>query len=48
MALGIDQNTLMILALLFLGVSALYYVWLWIDGFLKDARSEDKAKQPWE
>ncbi len=48
MIFGIDQNNLMIIALAFFGLSGLYYVWLWIDGFIKDGMSDEKAKQPWE
>ncbi len=48
MVFGMDQNSLMIIALMFLVISGLYYVWLWIDGSIKDGRSGEKAKQPWE
>ncbi len=42
------QDKIMIGALIFLGLSGLYYIWLWLSGFLAESRLENKPKQPWE
>ncbi len=42
------QNKIMIGALIFLGLSGLYYIWLWLTGFIQESRSEGEIKQPWE
>ena len=41
------QDKIMIWALLFFGLSGLYYIWLWFEGFIKESNS-DQIKQPWE
>ncbi|KGG11879.1 hypothetical protein EV05_1080 [Prochlorococcus sp. MIT 0601] len=38
----------MIGALLFLTLSGLYYIWLWFSGFIRESRTGDNIKQPWE
>ncbi|KGG36713.1 hypothetical protein EV11_0493 [Prochlorococcus sp. SS52] len=38
----------MIGALIFLGLSGLYYIWLWFSGFIREGRSDKEIKQPWE
>ncbi len=48
MIFGIDENILLIIALAFFGLSGLYYVWIWIGGFIKDASMKERPKQPWE
>ena len=42
------QDKVMIGALFFLGISALYYIWLWSRGFVIERRSGEEIKQPWE
>ena len=42
------QDKLMIGALAFLGISGIYYIWLWINGFIRDSRAGNDTKQPWE
>ena len=42
------QDKLMIGALAFLGISGIYYVWLWFRGFILESRSGEQVKQPWE
>ena len=41
-------DKVMIGALIFLGLSALYYVWLWARGFVEEGKSGEKISQPWE
>ncbi len=48
MIFGMDQDNLMIISLVFLGVSGFYYIWLWVKGFINEGMTGDKAKQPWE
>ncbi|ABX09375.1 Hypothetical protein P9211_14441 [Prochlorococcus marinus str. MIT 9211] len=42
------QDKLMIGALVFLGISGAYYIWLWFSGFIRESRASDPVKQPWE
>ncbi len=42
------QDKIMVGALIFLALSALYYVWLWASGFIKEGTSGEKISQPWE
>ena len=42
------QDKVMIGALIFLALSALYYIWLWSRGFVEERRSGEKITQPWE
>ena len=42
------QDKMMIGALTFLALSGIYYIWLWLSGFVRESRSEGKKQQPWE
>ena len=48
MLFGLDQDSWLIIALIFLGLSGVYYLWLWWGGFMRDKKAGKKIELPWE
>ena len=45
---GRDINTWLIYVLIFLGLTFLAFVWVWLAGLLEEKESGQSVKQPWE
>ncbi len=45
---GRDINTWLIYVLIFFGLTALAFGWVWFTGFLGERQSGKSIKQPWE
>ncbi len=48
MLFGLDENTWLIIALAFLGISGLQFLWVWWGGLIRAKKSEEKVQLPWE
>ena len=48
MLFGFSEDTWLILALSFLGLSGLSFLWVWWSGFIREKKSGVTAKNPWE
>lgn len=48
MSYGLDQDFWLAVALAFLALSAIYYLWLWWGGLIRDRKAGKKIELPWE
>ena len=45
---GRDINTWLIYVLIFFGFTLLAFSWVWLAGLLREVKSGQSIKQPWE
>ncbi len=48
MILGISQDTWLIIAVIFLALSGIRFLWVWWGGFIKDRKSGKSVEYPWD
>tara|TARA_Y100001968_G_scaffold316190_1_gene343704 strand:- start:5211 stop:5396 length:186 start_codon:yes stop_codon:yes gene_type:complete len=46
--LGRDIETWLLYTLLFLGVTSIAFLWVWISGFIHEQRSGKSIQNPWD
>ncbi len=45
---GLSEDTWLIIAVAFLGLSALSFIWVWWRDLLRDRKSATKTDYPWD
>tara|TARA_B100001250_G_scaffold395799_1_gene401111 strand:+ start:400 stop:546 length:147 start_codon:yes stop_codon:yes gene_type:complete len=48
MLFGLSENTWLIIALAFLGISGLQFLWVWWRDIIRDKKSGKEIELPWE
>ena len=48
MLFGLSEDTWLIIALAFLGISGLQFLWTWWGAMMRDKKSGKKMELPWE
>ncbi len=48
MLFGLSEDTWLIIALLFLGITGFQFLWTWWSGMIRDRKSGKKIELPWE
>ncbi len=46
--LGLGEDTWLIIALTFLGLSGVSFLWVWWVGFIRDRQSGQSIEYPWD
>jgi hypothetical protein len=48
MLFGLSENTWLIIALAFLGITGIQFLWTWWSDIIREKRSGKKIQNPWE
>tara|TARA_B100000029_G_scaffold197375_1_gene195456 strand:+ start:184 stop:330 length:147 start_codon:yes stop_codon:yes gene_type:complete len=48
MVFGLSEDTWLIIALAFLGITGIQFLWTWWGGMIRDKKVGKKIELPWE